>query len=575
MTASQPKPHSTVGMCVLLTVVVSMVFCQTIRHEFVNYDDDQYFYANPHVKAGLTWGNVIWAFQTMDVSNWHPLTWLSLMLDTQLFGFGPAGSHLTNALLHAVNSGLLFLLLRRLSDAYWRSAIVAALFGLHPLHVESVAWASERKDVLSGLFFMLTLLMYARYVRPPKVEGLKPIFFYGLALLFFVLALMSKPMLVTLPCVLLLLDYWPLNRFSGPTRKVQLSTLWRLVSEKFPFLAFSVASSAVTFVVQKNATQSFDHLPMDIRAVNAMVACVRYLQKMFWPVDLAIPYPYPGHWSFELFWLSAAFFLSATCFVVWRGRKFPFLITGWFWYLGMLVPVIGLVQVGAQSMADRYTYLPLIGIFIPLVWGAGKMFESWRLPKPVVVNVVVLLLLACAIRTLDQLRYWKNTETLFRHTLAVTKDNATAYYNLGEYYFGKGQLDLAVWDYLQAVQIKPSYADALNNLGVALALKGELDEAVARIRKSISYQPEMAEARYNLGNVLVMQHKLNDAINAYREALRLNPDYSEAHNNLANLLATQGHLAEARKHYQETLRLNPNHEGAKHQLQVIGTSPSP
>ena len=568
-TVSTRQNQPIAGISVLLVVAVFLVFGQTLWHDFVNYDDQDYFYSNPHVKAGLTWSGVMWAFRTGYAANWHPLTWLSLMLDAQLFGPGAAGPHLTNVLLHAANTVLLFLLLKRLTGAHWRSAFVAALFALHPLHVESVAWVSERKDVLSGLFFMLALLMYARYVEripTPKAKA-----FYGLALLFFALGLMSKPMLVTLPFVLLLLDYWPLERFAIYDLRF---TIRRLAWEKVPFFVLSATSCVVTFVAQKDAVQPFDRIPMGIRAVNAMVSCVRYLLKMFWPVDLAIPYPYPAHWSFELFWLSAAIFLAAIVFVIWLGRRFPFLITGWFWYLGMLVPVIGLVQVGAQSMADRYTYLPLIGVFILLVWGAGEVLESWRLPKQVMWSMAMLILAACTARTLDQLRLWQNTETLFHHTITVTKGNAVAYYNLGEYYSGKGKLDEAVDNYLKAILIRPGYDDALNNLGVALALKGELDEAVARIRESIRYQPDKADAYYNLGNVFVMQHKPDEAISAYTGALRLKPDYPEAHNNLANLLAGQGHLEEAVKHYRETLRLNPNHEGAKKQLRALGALPS-
>jgi hypothetical protein len=578
MIATQPKKNSTSGICILLAVVVMFVFCQTLRHEFVYYDDGQYFFNNPHVETGLAWNNVKWAFQTFYAANWHPLTWLSLMLDVELFGSGPAGPHFMNVLLHAANTGLLFLLLQRLTGAQWRSALVAALFGLHPLHVESVAWASERKDVLSGLFFMLTILMYARYVEQAKIQNSKPKVFYCLALLFFGLGLMSKPMLVTLPFVLLLLDYWPLNRFglSNPNiqRSTVRSTVLRLASEKLPFLALSAISSAVTLVAQKDAIQPFDRIPVGICAVNSMVSYVGYLRKMFWPVNLAIPYPYPSHWSFWLFWLSAAVFAGAIVVVFWFGRRFPFMITGWFWYLGMLVPVIGLVQVGAQSMADRYTYLPLIGVFIVLVWGAGEALKNSRLPKQIMWGVAVLILSACVTRTLDQLRFWQNTESLFQHTTTVTKGNAIAYYSLGEYYSGKGRLAEAMDEYLNAIQIRPGYDDALNNLGVALALSGNLDEAVARIRESIHYQPKKADAYFNLGNVLVMQHKPDEAINAYTEALQLRPDYPEAHNNLANLFVAQGRLDEAVKHYQETLRLNPNHEGAKNRLRALGILPS-
>ena len=585
------------GVCALLAVAVFLVFGQTLRHDFVNYDDGQYFFTNPHVETGLTWNNMLWAFQAAYASNWHPLTWLSLMLDVELFGTGPAGPHLMNVLLHAANTVLLFLVLNRMmglrsnksigattpqvglrsdksvgvaatqAGALWRSAFVAALFGLHPLHVESVAWVAERKDVLSGLFFLLTLLMYARYVEQSKAQSPKSKAFYGLALLFFALGLMSKPMLVTLPFVLLLLDYWPLERFTIHDLRF---TIRRLAWEKIPFFVLSAISCVVTFVAQKDAVQPFDRIPMGIRAVNAMVSCVRYLRKMFWPVNLAIPYPYPSHWSFELFWLSAAVFLAAIVFAVWLGRRFPFLITGWFWYLGMLIPVIGLVQVGAQSMADRYTYLPLIGVFIMLVWGTSEVFERWQLPRPAIWGLALLVLAACTARTLDQLRFWQNTETLFHHTIAVTKGNAVAYYNLGEYYSGKGRLDEAVDDYLKAIQIRPGYDDALNNLGVALAVKGELDEAITRIRESIHYRPDKADAYYNLGNVFIMQQKLDEAASAYAEALRLKPDYPEAHNNLANVLLTQGHRNAAVQHYREALRLNPGHEGAKRQLRALG-----
>ena len=566
------------GICVLLAAAVLLVFGQTLRHEFVNYDDEQYFSANPQVQSGLTWAGMAWAFQTTYASNWHPLTWLSLMLDAELFGNGSAGPHLTNVLLHAANTVLLFLLLRRLTGSHWRSALVAALFGLHPLHAESVAWVSERKDVLSGFFFMLTLLFYTRFAQATDhgtgtldekpgnhASGIWGLGSgdYWLALAFFALGLMSKPMLVTLPLVLLLLDYWPLNRFDLPTFR-------RLIWEKLPFFALAAASCVVTFAAQKGAIQPLTHITLGIRLVNAIVSYVRYLSKMFWPVNLAIPYPHHGYWPFWVFGLSAALILAAIMFAIQFRRQFPFLLTGWFWYLGMLVPTLGLVQVGMQSMADRYTYLPLIGMFILLVWGAGEAFQRWRLPAPAIWSFALLVLTAGTARMLDQLRYWRNSETLFRHAVAVTKGNYLAYYNLGEYCFSKGRLDEAIDHYRQAVRISPSYDDALNNLGTALAVKGELDEAVARIREAIRYRPDKADAYYNLGNVFVMQHKLDEAVAAYGDALRLKPDYPAAHNNLANVLLMQGHQEAAIQHYRETLRLNPNHEGAKRQLRSLG-----
>ena len=569
---------SVVGICLLLALAVFLVFGRILGHEFINYDDGEYFTANPIVLRGLTSQGVIWAFRTDCASNWHPLTWLSLMFDAELFGTGPVGPHFTNLLLHAANTVLLFLLLIRLTGGRWRSAFVAALFALHPLHVESVAWVAERKDVLSGLFFMLTLLMYARYAEwkskgaGPGTAGnfsvhsldLRPWSRdYVLALLFFALGLMSKPMLVTLPLVLLLLDYWPLRRFEHSSR-------WHLVREKLPFFALSIASSVVTVVVQKGAVQPLTHLTLGIRAVNAAVAYVRYLYKMFWPFNLAIPYPHHGYWPFWLLGLSAALLLGASLVAVRQGRRFPFLVTGWFWYVGMLVPVIGLVQVGMQSMADRYTYLPLIGVFIVLAWTGAELAERWRLPRAVAGSVALLLLAACATRTVDQLRFWRNSDTLFRHAVAVTRGNDVAWYNLGEYHFNRKQINEAIACYRNAVEIRSNYDDALNNLGVALAVKGNLDEAVVRIRQAIRCRPNKADAHYNLGNALVLQNQLDEAVVAYTEALRLRPDYPEAHNNLANVLFTQQHRDAAAQHYREALRLNPNHEGAQRGLRALG-----
>jgi protein O-mannosyl-transferase len=547
------------GMCVLLGLAVLLVFGRTLQCDFINYDDDQYFYGNPHVQQGLTGGGVVWAFQTMYAANWHPMTWLSLMLDREIFGSGPLGPHLTNVLLHAANTVLLFLLLKNLTGALWRSALAAALFGLHPLHVESVAWVSERKDVLSGLFFMLTLLAWGQYVKTSTVHGPRSKKFYGLSLLCFALGLMSKPMLVTMPLVLLLLDFWPLKR----------PVVMQLVAEKLPFLALSGIVSVVTLIAQKGAVQPLTHISFGIRSVNAVVTCVRYLYKMFWPANLAIPYPHYGYWPFWLFGAAAALMLTAVTFAVQYRNRYPFLITGWFWYLGMLIPVIGLVQVGMQSMADRYTYLPLIGVFIVLVWGADAVFQRGHLPAAIRAVLAGLVLAACAGRSGQQLAFWKNSETLFHHAAAVTRSNNTAYYNLGEYYVGQGRLDEAIENYRTAVQISPHYDDALNNLGVALAMKGDLDEAVGRIREAIHCRPDKADAYYNLGNVFVMQHKMDDAADAYTEALRLKPDYPEAHNNLANVLLARGQREAAVQHYREALRLDPGHEGAKRQLRAL------
>jgi tetratricopeptide (TPR) repeat protein len=557
--------HTVLSVCILLAATVFLVFGRTYWYDFVNFDDDIYFFSNYHVKAGLTGNGALWAFRATDAFNWHPLTWLSLMLDAQLFGTGPAGPHLTNVILHAANAGLLFLLLKRLTGALWPSAFVSAMFALHPLHVESVAWVSERKDVLSGLFFMLTLLMYARYAQNSarsQVSGVRWLGScdYWLAVLFFALGLMSKPMLVTVPFVLLLLDYWPLHRFD-------LTTFKRLLTEKLPFLALSTASCIATFLVQSRsgAVHSAKEISMTLRIENAFVSYARYLHKTFWPERLAVPYPHPGIWPWETVVFSIALVFCVGIITLRLAPKAPFLVTGWFWFLGMLVPAIGLIQVGMQSMADRYTYLPLIGVFIMLAWGWGAAFEHWRLPKPAMGSLAVLVLAACTARTMDQLPYWKNSGTLFRHAIEVTEHNHTAYYNLGEYCSENDRLDEAIDNYLKAIQIRPDYYNALGNLGVLLAKRGELDEAIARIRESIRYKPDNTNY-YNLGNVLVAQHKLDEAVSAFTETLRLKPDYPEAHNNLANVLLEQGHLDAAIEHFNKAFEFDPDYAEAHFNL---------
>jgi Tfp pilus assembly protein PilF len=618
------------GLCAALALTVFLVFGQTLRHEFITYDDDEYFYANPHVQAGLTWSGACWAVRTTFASNWHPLTWLSLMLDQELFGSGPAGPHFTNVLLHAANSVLLFLLFRRLSGAFWRSALVAALFALHPLHVESVAWLAERKDMLSTFFGLLALTMYARYAQKvpgvrcqgsgargqvsgakgqvsgdrdqgsAKVRGVRMgqwtldtghwTLDYWLALLFFALGLMSKPMLVTLPFLMLLLDYWPLGRVLGfgfPVSNLDTQSpesglvpgsnrqtgRAKLILEKLPFFALSAISAAVTLWAQREAVLPLVRISLGIRAVNAVVSCVRYLYKMFWPAHLAIPYPHPGYWPAGLLFFSVLLILAVSLGVIRLRRKLPFLLTGWLWYLGMLLPVIGLIQVGMQSMADRYTYLPLVGVFLMVAWGMDELLHRLRWGRPgtaMIAGAAVMILGVCATRTTQQLSYWRNSATLFGHAIAVTANNDIAFYNLGHYYASKGELDEAAGYYYQAIQIRPSYDDALNNLGVVLAQKGELDAAIPWIREAIRWRPDRADAYYNLGNAFALQHKLDEAAAAYTEALRLKPDYPEAHNNLGNVFALQGRRDLAVRHYRDALRLNPDHEKAKRALRALG-----
>jgi tetratricopeptide (TPR) repeat protein len=568
-------------ICLLLAVVTVLVYLPVQHHSFVSYDDPLYVTGNRPVQAGLTWAGAKWAFTTGHASNWHPLTWLSHMLDVQLFGASPAGPHMVNMFIHAANTVLLFIVLRRLTSALWRSALVAALFALHPLHVESVAWVAERKDVLSAFFFLLTLLMYARYVdgnprsstpdsQPSTPLALDPRLLgpakrredgstldYCSALLFFALGLMSKPMLVTLPFVLLLLDYWPLRRLAISD--------WRLgirhrIREKVPFFLLSALSCVVTFVMQrKNGdVQSLTKFPVSERIGNALVSYARYLGKTFWPADLAVFYPHPGHWPVAQV-VFAAILVAGLCLgALWFGRRIPFAAMGWFWFLGMLVPAIGLVQVGSQSMADRYTYLPLIGIFIILSWGAAEVLARWRLPKAVIGIMAGLAVVACAVRTEGQLRHWQDGESLFRYALAVTKGNFVAHNNLGNALMHEGRVDEAIAHYQKALAIQPDYDLAHNNLGFALFQKGELDEAIAHFQKALVIQPDLVAAHYQLGNALLQKGRVNEAVVHYQKALEIQPDFADGHVNLANALLQKKQVREALAHCRAALKFQPD-----------------
>jgi Flp pilus assembly protein TadD len=559
-----------------LTVATLVVFWQVLDHDFVGYDDAEYVTENHHVQAGLTEEGLIWAFTTTHASNWHPLTWLSHMLDCQLYGLNPKGHHLTNVFLHLLNTLLLFLVLQRMTGALWRSGFIAALFALHPLHVESVAWVAERKDVLSTFFWMLTLWSYARYVERPK-----PIR-YLLTLLAFALGLIAKPMVVTLPFVLLLLDYWPLRRIKSfqltrsdravTTRPSELNpqTL-RLIWEKIPFFLLAAASSTVTFLVQVRggAVASLEVFPFETRFANALVSYVRYMGKMFWPQDLAVLYPHPGH-TLPLWQIAGAgsLLFLITCVVLRAGRRFPYLAVGWLWYLGTLVPVIGLVQVGVQAMADRYTYIPLIGLFIMIAWGVSDIAAKWRYQKVVCTLASGALLFVLIICTFIQLHHWQDATTLFEHALEVTTDNFVAHNNLGIALAAQGKFDEAIVHYSEALRIKPSYAKAHCNLGDVLARLGKHEDAIWHYHRALQLKPNFAEAHNNLGVTLKQQGRLNEAFVHYSRAIQLNPEYEEAHNNLAGLLAARGKLDEAIAHYSKALQIKPDYGNARVQLAV-------
>jgi tetratricopeptide (TPR) repeat protein len=588
-------------ICLLLFSAVILVFSSVRRFDYVNYDDPDYVSANPHVQSGLNWQNVQWAFTTGRASNWHPLTWLSHMLDWQFFGNDPGAQHVISAALHAINTMLLFLVLRRMTGAHWRSAIVAALFGLHPLRVESVAWISERKDVLSGLFLFLTLGSYCRYaaLRVTSVLEFKPgLAWYSLALVCFALGLMSKPMLVTVPFLLLLLDYWPLSRFS--LAKPDLKPSAWLLLEKGPFFVLAAASCIITFVVQRRGGAVSTSLPFWGRIANALVSYARYLGKTIWPTDLSVLYPHPGYWSGWQVVGSGGLFLLILVAAIAQSRLRPYFITGWLWFVGGLVPVIGLVQVGIQSMADRYTYIPCIGLFIAVVWGLGEQLQRWPSTRPVVATCTLVMLLICTCLCAYQVQFWHDSEALFTRAVQVTSNNYLAYNNLGFYQSGKAKREQAKENYRKSIAINPTYEDALNNLGFALAGEGKyseaipyyeaalrvspnqpeirnnygnalselgrLDDAIQQYALVIKDEPNHADARNNLGIALAMQGKLDDAVGHFRAAIRAKPNYASAHSNLGNALAAEHKISEAMVEYQESLRLNPNDAQAHNNL---------
>jgi tetratricopeptide (TPR) repeat protein len=595
----------------LLALATVALYWPVLRCGFINFDDADYVTGNVHVQNGLTPGGIQWAFSHLVSSNWHPVTMLSHMLDCQLFGLKPWGHHLTSLLLHALNTALVFLLLRGMTGALWRSLLVAALFALHPLHVESVAWISERKDVLSTFFGLLCLMAYARYVGKSRVHPPSPNSgatgspkskgFYVLALLFFALGLMSKAMLVTWPFVMLLLDWWPLNRMRSAERGVRNFT--KLVVEKIPFFALAAAASVVTFVAQRNggAVAAIESLPLGERAGNAMISYCRYLGKTFWPADMAVYYPHPGHWPVSEVVLACLFLAGISALVFMRRRRQPFMLMGWLWFVGTLAPVIGLVQVGSQAMADRYTYIPSLGIFILTIWGAHELARGWRHQATVLSLAGTAALVLCMALTQRQLGYWRDgDESLFRQALKVTRNNYVAHNNIGIVLAKKGRIDEAIGEYQEAIRLnpyypdphynlgnaflnngqteeaisqfretillKPDYADAYYNLGVILAGRGQTGEAMAQFQEAIRFKPDFVEAHNNLGAALARKGRFNEAIGEYREALRLKPDFPDAHNNLGDALSKQGQADEAISQFREALRLNPDYPEAHDNL---------
>ncbi len=555
-------------VCALIILVTLAVYWQVTGYEFIRMDDKLYVTSNTHVTAGLTHDSVLWSLSGRGVGNWHPLTWLSLMTDYQIGGMHPQVFHITNILFHLISVLLLILVLSRMTGSFWRSVFVGALFALHPLHVESVAWISERKDVLSAVFWMLTLIAYVRYKERPGIAA------YLCVALAFICGLMSKPMLVSLPFVLLLLDYWPLRRIGSADdgSRANHTPIEKLLWEKAPMFALVAASCVITYFAQQEgkAVSSFASIPMGARLSNALVSYVVYICKMFWPQNLAPFYPHP---IFKLpVWqvIVSGFCLAAmTLFAVRTARSRPYVIVGWLWYLITLVPVIGIVQVGSQAMADRYTYIPIIGLFIIIAWGVPDLLARWNSGKAGNTSVrqmafaAVVVLLALTIRTNSYLHDWANDITFWRRVAIVCPNSGQGYYNMGIAYAGLGDMDAAVREYEKAVQIEPTFPDANNNLGNILLARGMIAEAMDHYRAELTLNPNHALAHNNLGSAYSRLGKQEEAESEYRRALEIDPDYVDAQNNIAISLAAQGKYAEAVAGFERVLRLKPDHYRAR------------
>lgn len=622
-------PGWIVAALVLLTIAA---YSSVGSLDFVSFDDPQYITENLQVSQGLSWSGVEWAFTTGQASNWHPLTWISHMMDVELFGLNPGPHHLVNLFFHVINTLLLFMFLQRTTGAMFRSALVAALFALHPLHVESVAWVSERKDVLSTLFFMLTLWAYTLYARDPAPRRYIAVF------VLLALGLMAKPMLVTVPFLLLLLDFWPLKRFRLESPEPGLAM--KLVIEKLPLFALIVASSIVTLLVQHEggAINSLNQAPLDVRLSNVLVSYVVYVMNMFWPTGLAALYPITKSIPF---WqpLGAGLILAAVSFAALKQlRRYPYLTVGWLWFLGTLVPVIGIVQVGSQAMADRYTYIPLIGLFIMVAWGGYDLLVRNTSKRAATMVFIVFMIVGLGSATWVQVQYWADSKTLWKRALEVTSNNARAHVAYGSILAEEGRHRDAATQFSAAIRIQPGYAEAHGKLGVELAETGRHEEAVFHYREALRYKPELGMANINLGNALLAEGrpgealayfekalqqnsddplalnamgsamddlgKVDEAITLYRKALASNPQLSAAHNNLAAALAGKelyqealfemkaaldiepgnatyhynyavlafnlGDSEKARVHLEKALSINPGYEAAGKAMEIIG-----
>jgi tetratricopeptide (TPR) repeat protein len=562
----------TPAICCGLLAITWFVFGRAVGLVFFNYDDSFYVYQNPSISNGLTRAGVVSALTQPLVGNWHPLTSFSLMLDAQFFGLNAGGYHFVNLLLHTATVLLLFFVFRAMTGAVWRSALVAAIFAIHPLRAESVVWVSERKDVLSGVFFMLALGTYYRYARKAAVLGS-----YLMVVVALTLGLLSKAMLVTFPFLLLVLDYWPLRRFSfspvtearGTEERPAPAPVSWLLLEKIPFLGLAVAISIATIVAQKQALSTAENWPLSWRVDNALVAIWIYLRQMVWPADLAVFYPHPkGTLSLWIVGLSLVALLAVTLSVFVARKKYPYLITGWLWYLGMLVPVIGLIQVGAQAHADRYTYLPQIGIYLSVIWAITDLSARWKWRKVILGTASALAISLLMALSWRQVGYWSSSVRLWRHTLAVTTNNDVAERGLGTELLRLGQVDEAIAHDRAALRIHPRDANGLTNLANALLQKKEYPEAIRLYREVIGVRPNDSEMRRNLGKALYQSGAIDQAVAEFREALRIRPHDSDAAYSLGNIFLEKGDAEAAIPYFRKATEANRNNVAARYNLAI-------
>ena len=560
MTAPQSRfkiivqKYSSILVCLFLIITAVIVYGQTLGHDFVYFDDNRYVTENVHVKTGLSADNIKWAFSTLHLQFWHPLTWLSLMLDTQLFGVNPSGYLFTNLLLHIFNSLLLFVFFNRATGSVWQSGLVAALFALHPMHVESVAWIAQRKDVLSCFFWMLTMLAYLHFAERP---GLKT---YLAVLLSLILGLMAKSMLITLPFVLLLLDYWPLGRwgYEASAKTVLLAFLWRL-REKVPLILVSVTASVLTYVAQQStgSLKSLTAVPLADRISNALVSYVAYLAKMVWPFNLACFYPFPDSISLWRAGGALSLLLLITGVAIRSAQRYPFVIVGWLWYLGTLIPVIGLVKFGAFSMADRYSYVPLIGIFIILIWGVPELLTGKDYRKAVMACLATIIMAICLLTARNQVRFWKDGFSLFTHAQKVTSDNWFAHIALGRDFLRREKFDEAEAQFFKAQRLKPNYIPTYIVLGINYAKQNKIAKAIAYISEAERMNPNLIDVQRSLGILYVQQGDLEKASRHFNKALEIEPENATVHKYLGNMMVDKGNLKAAIDHYAESLRIQP------------------